>query len=61
MNKFEFFSLNDFSVWISETIGREERGMVSYKVFLLSKSQFKAVENSSPRKPKLGSKIRWER
>ncbi len=39
-----------------------QRGMVFYQVFLLSKSQVQAVEISSQRKPKVGSKIcymRW--
>jgi hypothetical protein len=54
MNKLDFPSLIDCFLWISETIG----GMVFYQVFLLSKSQVQAVEISSPRKPKAGSKIR---
>ncbi len=46
MNKLKFSS--------SENMGG---GMVFYQVFPLSKSQIQAVEISSRRKPKVGSKI----
>ncbi len=51
------FFIDWFFVWISETILGWE-GMVFYQVFLFSNSQIQAVEISSPRKPRVGSKIR---